>query len=65
MFVSDYATQYNDVDLPCSREDTHKLLVGLERLTELEPEIHLVKVLEIGSERGKMVRIVPLPRRSL
>jgi hypothetical protein len=48
--------------IPCRREDSHQLLKWLEWLAEIELDVHFVDLFEVGSEGGKMIRIVPLPR---
>ena len=47
---------------PSRREHAHKLFERLEGLTKLELKIQVIDILEIGGERRKMVRIIPLPR---
>lgn len=50
---------------PGSGEHTHELLEWLEWLAEIKFNVHMLDVDEICSEGGKMVRVIPLPRRSL
>jgi len=52
-------------DEPGGREHAHKLLEWLEWLTNIKFDIHTIDVDEICGEGSEMVRVVPLPRRSL
>jgi hypothetical protein len=49
------------VDATGCGEDTHELLVGLERLAKIELDIHVFYVLKIGGERGEMIGVKPGP----
>jgi hypothetical protein len=51
--------------VPRSRENTHELFKRLERLTSTECDIHFLEFLEVGSERSKVIWVIPLPRRRL
>ena len=44
-----------------SREDSHELFVGLEWLSKGELHLERSDVVEVGSERSKVVWVVPLP----
>jgi hypothetical protein len=50
---------------PSSRENSHQLLEWLEWRSFVEDKIHALNVLEVESERSKVMREIPLPRRSL
>ena len=52
-------------DLPRGWEYTHELLEGLEWLTDLELDVHLIEIFEICSEGREVEGIVPLPRGRL
>ena len=51
--------------IPGGWEDTHKLFVRFERLSEFKFQIHLAELFKIASKRGKVIWIIPLPRRGL
>ena len=50
---------------PGSGEHAHELLEWFEWLAGVKFDIHMFDVEEVCGERGEMVWIVPLPRRSL
>ena len=50
---------------PSRRENTHELLERLERLANLECDVHLINIYEVCRKWSEMIWIVPLPRRSL
>jgi len=50
---------------PGGREDSHQLLERLERSSESERYVHGRDLGEVGGEGSVVVRVVPLPRRSL
>ena len=52
-------------DVPCGWEHPHELLERLERLTNVELNVHLIEILEVCGKRCEVEGIIPLPRGRL
>jgi hypothetical protein len=50
-----------ETNLPGRRENTHQLLEGLERSSEVELDVILLDVVHVRGKRRIVVRVEPLP----